>query len=70
MNNPAAASNPEVSVVVPVFGGHAALPELARRVAGSMTAAGLSWELILVGDRGRTESWPVIRKLAADKKYP
>jgi len=69
MNNPAAASNPEVSVVVPVFGGHAALPELARRVAGSMTAAGLSWELILVDDRGRTESWPVIRKLAADNPH-
>lgn len=66
MSNPAAISNPEVSIVVPVFGGHAALPELARRVAQSMIAAGLSWELILVDDRGRAESWPVIRKLAAD----
>lgn len=54
----------DVSVVVPVFGGSAALAELHQRLATSMAQAGLSWELILVDDRGRAESWPAISTLA------
>lgn len=54
----------DVSVVVPVYGGHAALSELHERLSSSMLQAGHSWELILVDDRGRAESWPAIRTLA------
>ncbi|HQV73743.1 MAG TPA: glycosyltransferase, partial [Dokdonella sp.] len=54
----------DVTVVVPVFGGSDALAELHQRLAASMTKAGLSWELILVDDRGRPQSWPAIRSLA------
>ncbi len=54
----------DVTVVVPVFGGSDALAELRQRLSASMTEAGLSWELILIDDRGRTESWPAIRTLA------
>jgi polyisoprenyl-phosphate glycosyltransferase len=56
----------DVSVVVPVYGGSAALAELRTRLAACMASAGLSWELILVDDRGQAESWPVIRQLSAD----
>ncbi len=55
---------PDVSIVVPVYGGAAALPELRERLAATMAAAGYRHELILVDDRGQREAWPVIRGLA------
>ncbi|MBN8481196.1 MAG: glycosyltransferase family 2 protein [Xanthomonadales bacterium] len=57
---------PEISIVVPVYGGAAALPELQRRVAAVMSAAGLAHELILVDDRGQAHAWSVIRDLARE----
>lgn len=54
----------QVSVVVPVYGGASALAELHARLAKCMAEAGLRHELILVDDRGQTESWPIIRELA------
>ena len=58
-------SSPDVSVVVPVYGGSEALPELRERVSQCLSSAGLSWELILVDDRGNdARSWSVIRALA------
>ena len=60
----ATAPNCDVTIVVPVYGGHAALAELHERLSASMIDAGLTWELILVDDRGRTESWAAIRALA------
>ena len=54
----------DVSVVVPVYGGSAALAELCERVAAAMSAAGYRHELILVDDRGQNEAWPIIRSLA------
>ncbi len=56
--------NCDVTIVVPVYGGHAALAELHERLSASMINAGLTWELILVDDRGRIESWAAIRALA------
>ena len=56
---------PHVSVVVPVYGGSAALAELRERLAAAMTTAGYTHELILVDDRGQREAWPIIRELAA-----
>jgi glycosyltransferase involved in cell wall biosynthesis len=55
---------PDVSVVVPVYGGSAALAELRERLAAAMAAAGYRHELILVDDRGQQEAWPTIRALA------
>jgi undecaprenyl-phosphate 4-deoxy-4-formamido-L-arabinose transferase len=55
---------PHVSVVVPVYGGSAALAELRERLAAAMAAAGYRHELILVDDRGQNEAWPIIRSLA------
>jgi polyisoprenyl-phosphate glycosyltransferase len=56
---------PDVSVVVPVYGGAGALVELRERVAAALDAAGYSHELILVDDRGQAQAWPVIQMLAA-----
>jgi undecaprenyl-phosphate 4-deoxy-4-formamido-L-arabinose transferase len=55
----------DVSIVVPVYGGSAALPELCRRLDATMQGAGLNHEVILVDDRGQTEAWGVISAVAA-----
>jgi len=55
---------PHVSIVVPVYGGSAALAELCGRISAAMAAAGYRHELILVDDRGQKEAWPIIRSLS------
>lgn len=54
----------QVSVVVPVYGGADALVELRGRLDAAMRTAGLSYELILVDDRGQAHAWPVIEGLS------
>lgn len=54
----------DVSVVVPVYGGSAALAELCRRVGAAMQSAGLRHEVILVDDRGQVEAWRTICTIA------
>jgi len=58
----------DVSVVVPVYGGAGALPELRDRLDAAMNAANLTHELILVDDRGQHEAWPQISTLA--ERFP
>ena len=58
--------HPDISIVVPVYGGSAALRDLRARVADAMAASGWSHELILVDDRGQADAWNVIRGLARD----
>lgn len=55
----------DVSIVVPVYGGSTALPELCSRLDAAMRTAGLSYEVILVDDRGQAEAWSVISTVAA-----
>lgn len=57
-------STVDVSVVVPVYNGTDALPELRRRVHEVMEKMGRTHELILVDDRGQQKSWPIIDGLA------
>ena len=63
-----ATSPVDVSVVVPVYAGVSALPDLAQRLNVAMAHAGYSHELILVDDRGDPRAWPVIAELA--KSHP
>jgi undecaprenyl-phosphate 4-deoxy-4-formamido-L-arabinose transferase len=58
------APSPHVSIVVPVYGGSAALAELSERISATMAGAGYRYEVILVDDRGQKEAWPIIRSLA------
>ncbi len=54
-----------VSVVVPVFGDGAALPELVRRTIATLNEAGETWEIVLVNDGSPAPTWDRIRSLAA-----
>lgn len=54
-----------VSIVVPVYNGAHALPELRLRLEQAMQALGRSHEVIFVDDRGSDDSWRVIGSLAA-----
>lgn len=54
----------DVSVVVPVYGGAEALPELHARLEVALRGHGLTYELILVDDRGQAHAWSVIEALS------
>jgi len=57
---------PSVSVVVPVYNGQESLVELVERLEASLAPLTGRWEVILVNDGSRDQSWPVICQLAAD----
>ena len=59
------AATRDVSVVIPVYGEGAALAQLHARLAAALDARALSWELLLVDDRGSERAWSVIRSIAA-----
>lgn len=54
----------DVSVVIPVYGGTDALPELCARVDAALRELGLTYEVILVDDRGQSHAWDTITSLA------
>ena len=56
---------PGVSVVVPVYNGAAFLEELSSRVGSTLRARGVDFEIILVNDGSRDESWSRINALAS-----
>jgi len=55
-----------VSVVVPVYNSAESLPELVRRLHAVLDAAGLDYEVVLVNDGSRDDSWARIGDLARD----
>ena len=57
------------SVVVPVYNSAALLPRLVERLAPVMVAVGAPFELILVNDGSRDDSWEVIEDLAARHRW-
>ena len=65
MHNSEPAFTLDVSIVVPVYGGSAALPELCSRLDAAMSTAGFDYEVILVDDRGQAEAWSAISAVAA-----
>lgn len=56
---------PTVSVVTPVYGCGASLPELCERLAASLSEISPAYEIILVNDASPDGAWDVIRELAA-----
>ena len=55
-----------LSIVVPCFNEEACIPELHRRLTGAATkAVGNDYEIVLVNDGSRDESWLSMQKLAA-----
>jgi undecaprenyl-phosphate 4-deoxy-4-formamido-L-arabinose transferase len=59
------ASAPSLSVVIPVYGSAAILPDLLRRLEPVLAAVASRFEILLVDDASPDESWSVIEKLAA-----
>ena len=64
MNGMPAHDEIEISVVVPVYCSAITLPELHRRVVATLENITQDFEIILVEDCGRDNSWEVIEKLA------
>lgn len=60
-------SRPGVSVVVPVFNSQSTLEALVDSVERALSPAVPAFEIILVNDCSRDESWEVIRRLARDR---
>lgn len=54
----------DISVVVPLFNEEESLPELCQWIERVMIANQFSYEIILVNDGSRDDSWQVIRNLA------
>jgi len=53
-----------LSVVVPVYNSAVSLPTLVQRLAAALQ--GRSYEVVLVNDGSRDDSWSVIRRLSED----
>ena len=62
----ASENNTSVSIVVPVYNGAATLPELVTRVRSTLTPLVADFELILVNDGSKDQSWSVIESLAGE----
>ena len=58
----------EISVVIPVYGCKAALPELHRRLTESLQKITEDYEIILVNDACPQNSWEEIEKICAKDK--
>lgn len=58
-------AKPLITVVSPVYGCAACLPELCRRLQSCLDAISGDYEIVLVNDASRDGAWKVIRELAA-----
>ncbi len=56
---------PEISVVIPVYGGEDCLTELHQRLTGAIEPLAVDYEIVLVEDCGPDNSWEGIKALAA-----
>lgn len=59
----------EISVVIPVYGCRAALPELHKRLSDSLQKITSEYEIILVNDACPQNSWEEIEKICAKDKH-
>ena len=58
------ATPPSISIVVPVYNSEQTLPALVERLAPVLREASRAFEIILVNDGSRDQSWNVARELA------
>lgn len=60
---------PSLSVVVPVYNSARILPELVARLEPVLAANAAEFEVILVDDSSRDDSWEVVQRLAAERPW-
>ena len=58
----------DISVVIPVYGCRAALPELHQRLVNTLEGLVEEFEIILVDDRCPQNSWEVIKNICENEK--
>jgi glycosyltransferase involved in cell wall biosynthesis len=63
------AASIDISAIVPVYRSAPGLPELHRRLSAALEALASDYEIIMVEDGGRDESWSVIEGLARSDKH-
>jgi len=56
-------TNPDYSIVVPVYNSSATLDELYRRITDTMKAAGVSYEIVMIDDGSSDGSWEIMERL-------
>jgi undecaprenyl-phosphate 4-deoxy-4-formamido-L-arabinose transferase len=59
----AAVTTPYISVIIPVFNEEENLPELGRRLIGTLEQMGRPYEIILVDDGSTDRSWEIMQEL-------
>ncbi|GHV65832.1 glycosyl transferase [Bacteroidia bacterium] len=62
-------TNPNISVVVPLYDEAESLPELIAWIVRIMDEEQLSYEIILVDDGSKDDSWKVIERLILENQY-
>ena len=62
-------TRPSISVVVPVYNSEPMLPELVKRLEPVLASLAGEYELLLVNDGSRDQSWRVVRRLAAEHEW-
>lgn len=63
------AENLSISVVVPVYNSEKSLPELVLRLEPVLFGIADQFELILVNDGSRDQSWDVIKELTSERSW-
>lgn len=58
----------DISVVVPTYGGANSIEELIRRIDTTLTAMGLTFEIVVVNDSSPDQTWTVLTGLS--ESYP
>ncbi len=59
-------TRPPVSVVIPVYNSELTLPDLVKRLQPVLAGVAREYELLLVNDGSRDQSWRVIQQIAAE----
>lgn len=59
----------DISIVVPLFNEEESLPELNKWIVSALADYGWSYEVILVDDGSKDQSWSVIEKLAHEFEH-
>ena len=68
-NNVYTITNPSISVVVPAYNSEGTLSELVARLEPVLSLLSQRFELILVNDGSRDQTWQVIKELAGQHDF-